>query len=154
MGKEVVLLPASTVTLDVMVATAVLPLASWTTWPPGGAGDWSETTVFVWLPPLTLLGSITSDDGGTGATRGKWDWGDWLFQVAVIVTVLVVGTGFVVMAKLFDWAPSAIVTLAGSEAAGSLLVRVTSAPPAGARPFRTTVPVRVCAPFGCGSNGM
>ena len=41
---------------------------------------------------------------------------------------------------------AAIVTLAGTCAAGLLLDRVTTAPPAGAGPFTVTVPVEVLPP--------
>lgn len=44
-------------------------------------------------------------------------------------------------------APAATVTLAGSVAIAVLDVRLTTAPPAGAGPFRVTVPVDVDPPM-------
>src|SRR5690349_3422890 len=71
-------------------------------------------------------------------------------RVALFVTPKYVAetTGFTVavtalvwMVKLAVWAPAATVTVAGTEAVGSLLVSATTAPPAGARPLSTTAPV-------------
>jgi hypothetical protein len=42
--------------------------------------------------------------------------------------------------------PAATVTVAGTVAAGSLLPSVITAPPAGAGPFRVTVPVELPPP--------
>jgi hypothetical protein len=62
--------------------------------------------------------------------------------VPEIVTELLVATGAVVTLNVALVAFGAIVTLAGTLAAAILLLlRVTSAPPAGAGPFKVTIPV-------------
>jgi hypothetical protein len=62
--------------------------------------------------------------------------------VAEIVTELLVATGAVVTLNVALVAFGAIVTLAGTLAAAILLLlRVTSAPPAGAGAFKVTIPV-------------
>jgi len=60
--------------------------------------------------------------------------------MAEIVTDVLATTAEVVMVNAGDReAPAATVTEAGTTAAALLLVRVTSAPPAGAGPFSVTV---------------
>lgn len=61
--------------------------------------------------------------------------------MAVIVTAVVASTPDVVMANVPVVAPAAIVIEAGTTALVELDVSVTRAPPAGAGPFRVTVPV-------------
>lgn len=60
-----------------------------------------------------------------------------MFAVVEMITILV----FTVKVALV--APAGTVTLAGTLAAPLLLVRRTCEPPAGAGPFRVTVPVEV-----------
>ena len=58
-----------------------------------------------------------------------------------MVTAILVLTAMVVMVKAGDTVvPPATVTDAGTVALGSLLVRATTTPPAGAGPFKLTVP--------------
>jgi hypothetical protein len=65
----------------------------------------------------------------------------------VIVTEVDEATPLVVIVKLDLVAPAGIVTLAGTCAAEVLLLdNVTTAPPAGAAPFRLTVPVELFPP--------
>jgi hypothetical protein len=67
--------------------------------------------------------------------------------VPVIVTEIFTVTGLVVIVKVADLAPAAIVTLAGTCAADVLLLlNVTTAPTAGAAPLRVTVPVELMPP--------
>jgi hypothetical protein len=59
----------------------------------------------------------------------------------VIVTDVSAATGLVVTENVAVVSPAATVTLAGAcAAAGTLLVKPTTAPPAGAAPFSVTVP--------------
>jgi hypothetical protein len=65
----------------------------------------------------------------------------------VIVTEVDDATPLVVIVKLALVDPAGIVTLAGTCATGTLLLcRVTTAPPAGAAPFKVTVPVELFPP--------
>ena len=69
-----------------------------------------------------------------------------LSRVAVIVAVKVVGTGEVPTENSFVVWPASTMTLAGTIAPGSVLDRVTIAPPAGAGPLRVTTPRDVRPP--------
>ena len=65
----------------------------------------------------------------------------------MIVGLVPDATGKVVTTNVADVAPPGIVTLAGTWAAGGLLLtRVTTAPPKGAGPFNVTVPVEGVPP--------
>ena len=66
--------------------------------------------------------------------------------VAAIVTLVAISTTAVSTVNVALLAPAAIVTVAGTEAAPLLLESATAAPPAGAGPFRVTVPVEVSRP--------
>ena len=64
-----------------------------------------------------------------------------------MLTVALAATGVVVIVNVALVAPAATVTLAGTVAAAVLLlVSVTAAPPAGAAPFKVTVPVEEVPP--------
>ena len=66
---------------------------------------------------------------------------------AVPVTEVVALTGFVVIAKVAEEAPAAIVTLAGTLVIDVFeLESLTTHPPAGAGPSRTILPVEVDPP--------
>lgn len=58
-----------------------------------------------------------------------------------MVTAVLLATGIVVTVNVAVVAFAATVTLSGTIAAGLLLVRVTTAPPAGAAALSVTVPV-------------
>lgn len=64
----------------------------------------------------------------------------------VIVTVATEVTGLAVIVNVAPVAPAGTVTPAGTVAAALLLDRVTTAPPAGAGPFRIAVPVEEFPP--------
>jgi hypothetical protein len=131
--------PPATVTEAGTVAFELL-LLSVTTAPPDGAGPLS-VTVFkvVGVPPKTDAGdSVTAE--GTGGRTVNVDVAVTLPYVAEIVTGVLAATAKVVMENAGDTdAPAATVTEAGTIAAGLLLVRVTTAPPAGAGPLSVTV---------------
>jgi hypothetical protein len=55
-------------------------------------------------------------------------------------------TPLVVIVKVVLVDPADIVTLGGTCAAVSLLCKVTTAPPAGAAPFKVTIPVELLPP--------
>src|ERR671935_110541 len=63
-----------------------------------------------------------------------------------MLTLVSAVTALVVMLNVALVAPAATVTLAGTDAAGLLLVSVTCWPPAGAGPFSVTVPVAEAPP--------
>ena len=64
------------------------------------------------------------------------------------MTEVLLATGLVVTVKVAVVAFAATVTLAGTCAAAVLLLdRVTTAPPAGAGPFKVTVPVEEVPPI-------
>ena len=63
-----------------------------------------------------------------------------------IVTEVLVATGLVVTVKVAVVAFAATGTVAGTVAAGLLLVRATTAPPAGAAELKVTVPVEGLPP--------
>lgn len=141
-----VVAPALTVRLAGTVAAAVLLLVSVTTTPPVGAAAFNVTVpVALARPPMTVVG-FSDTERSIGLT----------VRVAVLLTppcaavivmVLFAVTTVVVTANVADEAPAATVTLAGTEAtAGVALDSVTAEPPAGAGPFRLTVPVEPLPP--------
>ena len=98
------------------------------------------------FPPTTDAGVLVNVDRSAAATV--------MFlvlltlYVPVIVTIVLVATGFVVMLKVAVVAPGATVTLAGTLAAVVLLLdSVTSAPTSGAVPVNVTVPLEAAPPM-------
>src|SRR5205807_1174660 len=65
---------------------------------------------------------------------------------AVMMTGVAAATGVVVTVNVAVVPPSGTLTVPGTEAAALLLLRDTAAPPAGAGPFRVTVPADDVAP--------
>jgi hypothetical protein len=94
-------------------------------------------------PPVVVVRSIVHTSGGTPGRRVIGKDTSLPFQLAVIVTVVVVSTALVGMRNWPKKAPSARVTVAGGTASGELLVTATAAPPAGALPFKA-----ICAGAG------
>ena len=133
--------PAATVTLAGTVATEVLLLVSVTAAPPAGAAPFKVTVPVDEVPPLTLDGlSVTLE--GIGALTVKFADLVVPLNSPEMLTVALAATGVVVIVNVALVAPAATVTLAGTVAADVLLlVSVTAAPPAGAAPFKVTVPV-------------
>ena len=148
------LAPAGTVTLDGPLAMAELLLESATTAPPEPAGP-LKVTVPVDVPPLvTLVGLSVCDDtvsaGPAESTVSVVNAAPVLFQFAVSETLVSAATALVPIVKLTLSVPAGTVTLAGriTTPAGNS-VNTTCAPPAGARPLRTTRPVEGFPPTTC-----
>jgi hypothetical protein len=126
-------------------ATEVLPLVRATTAPAGGAAPLSVSVAVDCPPPVTVLGFKVSDVNAATVTVRV------VVRVApytpVIVTDVEAPTPLVVIVNVAVLAPAGIVTLAGTSAAAVLLLcRVTTAPPAGAGPFKVAVPVELFPP--------
>jgi hypothetical protein len=137
-GNVAVVAPAGTVTLLGTEATLGLLEASATTIPPEGAAPLIVTVPRAVLPPVTEDGFMTNPVSVAGRTS----------RVAVApkprsLTEIVVWVGaptaVVDTVKVAVVAPPATVTLDGTVAAPLLLETVSTAPPAGADPFRVTV---------------
>jgi hypothetical protein len=139
------LLPAGIVTDKGTWATDVLLLVSDTTAPAGGAAPFSVNVPVEDDPPVTVFGFKES------AVRDATLTVRVVVRVfpytAEIVTEVDDATPLVVIVKVVLVDPAAISTLAGTCAADVLLLcNVTSAPPAGARPLKVTVPVELFPP--------
>jgi len=145
MENVALLEPAVTMTLAGIWAAAVLLLCSVTVAPPAGAAPFNVTVPVELFPPTTDVGFLVSVDN-VGALTVRVVVRATPY-VPVIVTEVFTATGVVVMVKVADRAPAAIVTLAGTCAADVLLLlSVTTAPAGGAAPLRVTVPVELLPP--------
>jgi len=131
--------PAATVTLAGTVAADVLLLETATTAPPAGAGPFKVTVPAEENPPVTVDGFSVSEAG----TGGR------MVSAAVcvdpkdpeMVAVVKAATAPVATVNVALVAPAGTVTLPATDAAPALLESETTAPPAGAGPFRVAVPV-------------
>ncbi len=108
--------------------------------PPAGAGPFKFTLFnVVETPPFTVVTERPTEIGATGLTVRI----AVLFtplKVAVIVIDAVTDTAEVVIVNAADAvAPAGTITDAGTPTPGSLLLRLTLTPPAGAGPFRFTL---------------
>src|SRR6185503_13828941 len=120
--------------------TPALLLVKVTAIPPAGAGP-DRFTLFnvVEAPPTTVVGESTTESNATGLIVRTAVLVTPLY-VAEIVTDAVAATDEVVIVNAGDAVPpAATVTEAGTPTPGSLLVKVTLIPPAGAGPFRFTL---------------
>jgi hypothetical protein len=137
---------AATVTDAGTVATAVLLLLSAATTPPAGAAPVRVTVPVLVLMPATEVGFREREESAGGLTVTEAVLLTPL-NVAVIVTVAAVVTVLLAMVNVALLAFAATVTDAGTVAAALLLlVRVTTAPPAGAGPVSVTVPALFAPP--------
>jgi hypothetical protein len=113
--------------------------------------------------PLVDVGSSVSESGACCGVSVTCVWSVVPFKLAPIVTGVFVVTASVGMLRETEKLPAGIVALDGTLAsAASLLVRLTTVPPAGAWPFSMTISVgstppvivlgemvRDCKPTGC-----
>jgi hypothetical protein len=132
--------PPATVT-DGGTVTPALLLLSVTTAPPDGAGPFNVTLfAVVDPPPTTVFGDkVTVETPGGDTVRLPVTV--MPLYVAEIVTGVFDVTPVVVIVNAGETdAPAGTITDAGTVALGSLLASVTVTPPAGAVPFRLTVP--------------
>jgi hypothetical protein len=126
-------------------AAAAFELVRLTVAPAGGAAPFSNSVPVDEDPPTTVLGDKLSDCRAAGFTVSV------VVRVvpytAVSVTDIDEATPLVVIWNVVLLAPAGIVTLTGACAAAVLLLcNVTTAPFAGAAPFRVTVPVELLPP--------
>jgi hypothetical protein len=103
-----------------------------------GAGLASVTVPVVPLAPLVVEGLKLSETGASTGSISSWLVRVLLLQVAVNVTTVTALTAAVGTLTETRYSPAGISTVAGTGASeGELLVRLTSAPPAGAGPLRS-----------------
>lgn len=144
-AKVAVVAPPGTVTLAGSDATELLS-DNVTTVPAEGAGPFRVTVPVEEVPPVTVDG-LRVTDVRAGRLTVKLAFLVVPLSAAEIVTEVLVATGVVVIVKVAVVAPAGTVTLAGTVAtAVLLLVSVTTAPLAGAAPFKVTVPVEEFPP--------
>lgn len=106
-----------------------------------GAGDATVTVPSELPPSITELGNSVSEMGtGACALTVSCDCALRPFQLAVIVAMVLVVTEFVGMENGAEELPAGTATVGGGLAAGELLERLTTAPPAEAWPFSCTIP--------------
>lgn len=139
--KVLLLDPAGIVTEDGTCAAEVLLLLSETAAPVGGAAPFRVNVPVEAAPPVTALGFRVRDVKDATVTVRE------LLRVVVpsvpeIEIETDDATPLVVIVKVALVEPAAINTLAGTCATDVLLLcKLTSFPPAGATPFKVTVPV-------------
>src|SRR3990172_1574683 len=132
-GKLAVVAPAATVTLAGTVAAALL-LDSATSAPPAGAALLSVTVPVEDSPPVTLAG-LTETAESTGGLIVRVVFCVPL-KLAVIKAEVTAPTALVFTENVAVVSPAAPVTLAGTVAAALPLDSATTAPLAGAGPFK------------------
>jgi hypothetical protein len=136
-----VVFPEATVTVLGTVAAVVLLLDNVTVAPTDGAGPLRVTVAVEFCdPPFTVVGLSVSEFRVGAVTVSTAVLATP--RVAVMVTEAFDATALVVIVKVVVVAFGGTVTLAGTCAAAVLLLEsVTTAPAAGAGPFRVIVPV-------------
>jgi hypothetical protein len=136
--KVVDVAPAGTVTVAGTVADA-LELESETTVPPAGAAPFSVTLFAVDdAPPVTEVGLSVRVDSDGGFTVIATLFDDPLYAATTVMLTAAL-TVDVVLENVTEVAAAGITTDAGIDSVGSESESVTTAPPAGAGPFRATL---------------
>jgi hypothetical protein len=141
--KFAVVAPDGTVTFTGTCA-ALLLSDSAMTMPVAGAGPFSRTVPVDELPPTTDVGAKLTPvrEGGLTVKAAVFV----PLYVADIVTKVLLATAVVVTVNAAVVAPAPTAMLAGTFAEPLLEDSATAAPPAGAGPFRVTVPVELLPP--------
>ena len=116
-----------------------------TTIPPVGALLDNVTVPVELLLPTTLDGATETDANRPARTANAPVTLD-VGVLAVMTTPVSVDTAFVVTVNNASCEPAATVTVAGTVAAASLEIRLTTRPPVGALVSRLTIPVAVLPP--------
>jgi hypothetical protein len=134
MLREIEKLPAGTVAVEGTFARVGSLLERLTTVPPAGAWPFNMTISVGATPPVIVLGEMVSDCSPTGCIM-KLTEAEVPLIVAVSVTWVGTFTDPTWNPNPSKATPDGTVQVAGTgAAAGSLLVRCTTAPPAGAGP--------------------
>src|SRR3990172_9923934 len=127
-----------------MPETIGLSVDSATSAPPAGAGPFKLTVPVEEVPPVTLAG-LTETAESTGGLIVRVVF--WVpLKLPVMVAEVTAPTALVFTENVAVVSPAATVTLAGTVAAALPLDSATTAPLAGAGPFRVTVPVEDSPP--------
>ena len=150
MLKPPVVDPAGIVTLLLHVATDGLLHVTGSV-RSDAAGDATVTVAKEPFDPVVGFGLSVSDAGGCCGVSVSGVCTVWPFQLAPMVTVVVLVTALVGILRETDWFPPATVAAVGGLAAGELLERLTTAPPGGAAPVSITI-TEVDAPPVMGLN--
>lgn len=142
--------PAGTVSVAGTVAE-LEELERFTTSPPVEAIPERVTVPVAFTPPVTCAGLIVTEMGTRLAESPAFrtcnvPFAETLLMTAVTVTVLDVSVFAVAALKVIFVEPAGTVILAGSVTIESPLVSATTAPPTGATPFSTTVPLELLPP--------
>jgi hypothetical protein len=138
MSKPPAITPAGIMTLLFIRATAGFELVIGKT-TSVVAGDAMVTVANDPPVPVTEVGFKVRVAGGGTGVKVICDCALAPFQVPVIVAVVLVVTALVGMEAEAEKSPGKTVTVEGGLAAGELLERLTTAPPAGAWPFSITI---------------
>lgn len=146
--KVAVVAPEVTVTVAGTVAAAVLLLDSVTCLcanvPVAGAFSVTVAVEFA-MPPRTVVG-FNVMEATCGGLSVRVAMAETLLSVAEMVTVAATATVELVTVKFALVAPAATVTLSGVAVDKLLSDSATETPPAGAGPFRVTVPMAEVPP--------
>ena len=125
-------------------ALAVLDVSA-TTMPPVGAAPVRVTVPVDWAPLSTVLGERVRL-AGVGGVTVRLAVAEYVPAEAVTTTGVDFATGAVDIEKAVLLAPWGTVTVAGGVTLELFADNPTLKPPAGAKPFKVTVPVELAPP--------